>query len=90
MHVYYAVVHPGRLRNSVLTADYLISESNRLLNEILDQPKQVEKAVKGFIDRYGKRLWRLRMTRNEVRFKVEDPTLGTSYPLRVIIYNVSG
>ncbi|CAG8532450.1 333_t:CDS:2 [Funneliformis mosseae] len=132
IHVYYAVgkentsdcrffirslVRPGRLRNSVRTADYLISESDRLLNEILDsleivssehknsdcnhlfinfiptfvlEPKQVEEAVKGFIDRHGKRLWRLRVTGAEVRFKVEDPTLGTSYPLRVIINNVSG
>ncbi|CAI2194257.1 17825_t:CDS:10, partial [Funneliformis geosporum] len=30
------LVRPDRLRNSVLTADYLISESDRLLNEILD------------------------------------------------------
>ncbi|CAI2193698.1 4042_t:CDS:2, partial [Funneliformis geosporum] len=75
---------PARLRNSVSTAEYLISESDRLL-----KPKQVE-AVKGFIDRHGKRLWRLRLTGAEVRFKVEDSTLGTSYPLRVIINNVSG
>ncbi|CAI2167583.1 3905_t:CDS:2 [Funneliformis geosporum] len=54
------------------------------------KPKQVEEAVKGFIDRHGKRLWRLRLTGAEVRFKAEDPTLGTSYPLRVIINNVSG
>src|SRR5204863_6485386 len=51
IHVYYAVgkentsdcrffvralVRPGRLRSNVRTADYLISESDRLLNEILD------------------------------------------------------
>ncbi|RIA91939.1 acetyl-CoA carboxylase [Glomus cerebriforme] len=132
IHVYYAIgkentsdcrffiralVRPGRLRNSVRTADYLISESDRLLNEILDsleivssehknsdcnhlfinfipifvlEPRQIEEAVKGFIDRHGKRLWRLRVTGAEVRFKVEDPTLGTHYSLRVIINNVSG
>ncbi|GBC48526.2 uncharacterized protein OCT59_029816 [Rhizophagus irregularis] len=132
IHVYYAVgkentsdcrffiralVRPGRLRNSVRTADYLISESDRLLNEILDsleivssehknsdcnhlfinfipifvlEPRQIEEAVKGFIDRHGKRLWRLRVTGAEVRFKVEDPTLGTHYSLRIIINNVSG
>ena len=54
------------------------------------EPRQVEEAVKGFIDRHGKRLWRLRVTGAEVRFKVEDPTLGTHYSLRVIINNISG
>nr|CAG8435070.1 14004_t:CDS:2 [Entrophospora candida] len=112
-----ALVRPGRLRNSVQTADYLISESDRLLNEILDsleiisseyknsdcnhlfinfipifalEPRQIEEAVKGFIERHGKRLWRLRITGAEVRFKVEDPTQKSHYPLRVIINNVSG
>ncbi|CAI2201073.1 639_t:CDS:2, partial [Funneliformis geosporum] len=51
IHVYYAVgkentsecrffirsfVRPGRLRNSMCAADYLILESDRLLYEILD------------------------------------------------------
>ncbi|CAG8507081.1 5656_t:CDS:2, partial [Acaulospora morrowiae] len=112
-----ALVRPGRLHSNVRTADYLISESDRLLNEILDtleivssehknsdcnhlfinyiptfvlEPHQVEEAVKGFIDRHGKRLWRLRVTGAEVRFKVEDPVHGNRYPLRVIINNVSG
>ncbi|CAI2197706.1 6393_t:CDS:2, partial [Funneliformis geosporum] len=53
-------------------------------------PKRVEEAVKGFINRRGKRLWRLRVIGAGVRFKVEDPTLVTSYPLSVIINNVSG
>ncbi|KAG9291426.1 hypothetical protein G9A89_021845 [Geosiphon pyriformis] len=132
IHVYYAVgkentsdcrffiralVRPGRLRNSVRTADYLISESDRLLNDILDsleivssehknsdcnhlfinfipnfvlEYQEVEDALQGFIDRHGKRLWRLRVTGAEVRFKVEDPKRGGYYPLRVIINNVSG
>ncbi|CAI2190034.1 11112_t:CDS:10, partial [Funneliformis geosporum] len=42
-------------------------------------PKIQTEAVKGFIDRHGKRLWRLRATAAEVRFKVVDLTLGTSY-----------
>ncbi|CAG8448007.1 11827_t:CDS:2 [Ambispora gerdemannii] len=112
-----ALVRPGRLRNSVRTADYLISESDRLLNDILDaleivssqhknsdcnhlfinfiptfvlQYQEVEDALAGFIDRHGKRLWRLRVTGAEVRFKVEDPKRVGYYPLRVIINNVSG
>ncbi|CAI2176389.1 617_t:CDS:2 [Funneliformis geosporum] len=97
IHAYYAVgkentsdyrffirslVRPARLRNS--TAIICKFHYN-----ICVRTKQVEEAVKGFIDRHGKRLWRLRLTGSEVRFKVEDPTLGTSYPLRVIINNVS-
>ncbi|CAI2197735.1 15934_t:CDS:2, partial [Funneliformis geosporum] len=108
IHVYYAVdssFDPGRLRNSVRKADYIISESDRLLNEILDsleivssehknsdcnylfinfiptfvlEPKQVEETIKRFINRHAK------------YYGVEDPTLITSYPLRVIINNVSG
>ncbi|KAF0496183.1 acetyl-CoA carboxylase [Gigaspora margarita] len=111
-----ALVRSGRMRNSVHT-EYLLSESDRLLSEILDtleivssnhknsdcnhlfinyipnfslEPSQIEEAVKNFIDRHGKRLWRLRVTGAEARFKVEDPKKGNQYPLRVIINNVSG
>ncbi|CAG8469460.1 4231_t:CDS:2 [Paraglomus brasilianum] len=112
-----ALVRPGRIRNTVRTADYLISESDRLLNDILDsleiissqyknsdcnhlfinfiptfvlEYQQVEEALNGFIDRHGKRLWRLRVTGGEIRFKVDDVKKRTSYPLRVFINNVSG
>ncbi|CAG8472312.1 12933_t:CDS:2 [Cetraspora pellucida] len=131
IHVYYAIgkknasdcrffiralVRPGRLRNSVHT-DYLLSETDRLLNEILDileivsseyknsdcnhlfinyiptfvlEPRQIEEAVKSFIERHGRRLWRLRVIDAEVRFKVKDPIQGKQYSLRAIINNFSG
>lgn len=133
VHVYYAVgkenisdcrffvcalVRPGRLRSSVRTADYLISETDRLLNDILDaleivgatykqsdcnhlfinfiptfqlDATEVESALKGFIDRHGKRLWRLRVTGAEIRFNVQSKNdAADPIPLRFIISNVSG
>ncbi|KAG0315088.1 acetyl-coenzyme-A carboxylase [Dissophora globulifera] len=137
VHVYYAVgkenisdcrffvcalVRPGRLRSSVRTADYLISETDRLLNDILDaleivgatykqsdcnhlfinfiptfqlDADEVESALKGFIDRHGKRLWRLRVTGAEIRFNVQSKSANgleasDPVPLRFIISNVSG
>ncbi|KAG9067876.1 acetyl-coenzyme-A carboxylase [Linnemannia hyalina] len=133
VHVYYAVgkenisdcrffvcalVRPGRLRSSVRTADYLISETDRLLNDILDaleivgatykqsdcnhlfinfiptfqlDATEVESALKGFIDRHGKRLWRLRVTGAEIRFNVQSKNdTADPIPLRFIISNVSG
>ncbi|KAG0240329.1 acetyl-coenzyme-A carboxylase [Actinomortierella wolfii] len=134
VHVYYAVgkenisdcrffvcalVRPGRLRSSVRTADYLISETDRLLNDILDaleivgatykqsdcnhlfinfiptfqlDANEVEHALKGFIDRHGKRLWRLRVTGAEIRFNVQTPNDNSAdpVPLRFVISNVSG
>ncbi|KAF9904003.1 acetyl-coenzyme-A carboxylase [Linnemannia zychae] len=133
VHVYYAVgkenisdcrffvcalVRPGRLRSSVRTADYLISETDRLLNDILDaleivgatykqsdcnhlfinfiptfqlDATEVESALKGFIDRHGKRLWRLRVTGAEIRFNVQSKNEAADpVPLRFIISNVSG
>ncbi|KAF9288230.1 acetyl-coenzyme-A carboxylase [Mortierella alpina] len=136
VHVYYAVgkenisdcrffvcalVRPGRLRSSVRTADYLISETDRLLNDILDaleivgatykqsdcnhlfinfiptfqlDATEVETALKGFIDRHGKRLWRLRVTGAEIRFNVQSKSANgveaDPVPLRFIISNVSG
>ncbi|ORZ00046.1 acetyl-CoA carboxylase [Lobosporangium transversale] len=137
VHVYYAVgkentsdcrffvcalVRPGRLRSSVRTADYLISETDRLLNDILDaleivgatykqsdcnhlfinfiptfqlDANEVESALKGFIDRHGKRLWRLRVTGAEIRFNVQSKSTNGAeatdpIPLRFIISSISG
>lgn len=133
MHVYYAVakenpsdcrffiralVRPGRVRESVRTADYLISESDRLLNDILDtleivgqqyknsdcnhlfinfiptfaiEADEVENALKGFVDRHGKRLWKLRVTGAEIRFNVQSKRFDSPIiPLRFTVDNVSG
>ncbi|RDL30121.1 putative Acetyl-CoA carboxylase [Venustampulla echinocandica] len=110
-----AVVRPGRLRDEIPTAEYLISESDRLMNDILDaleiignnnsdlnhifinfspvfplQPPEVEKALGGFLERFGRRLWRLRVTGAEIRIICNDPVTGLPYPLRVVIFNTSG
>ncbi len=110
-----AVVRPGRLRDEIPTAEYLISESDRLMNDILDAleiignnnsdlnhifinfspvfplvPEEVEEALAGFLERFGRRLWRLRVTSAEIRIICTDPATGMAYPLRVVITNTSG
>lgn len=111
-----ALVRPGRLRGSMRTTDYLISESDRLVGDILDALEvagaehptadcnhvslnflynlrvsfdEVQEALAGFIDRHGKRLWRLRVTGAEIRIVLEDEE-GNVQPIRAIIENVSG
>jgi acetyl-CoA carboxylase/biotin carboxylase 1 len=110
-----AVVRSGRLREDIPTAEYMISETDRLMTDILDAleivgtsqadmnhifinfshvfplaPAEVEEAIGGFLDRFGRRLWRLRVTGAEIRIIVTDPTTGMPYPLRVVITNTSG
>ncbi|KAI9735343.1 MAG: acetyl-coenzyme-A carboxylase [Claussenomyces sp. TS43310] len=110
-----AVVRPGRLRDEIPTAEYLISEADRLMNDILDaleiignnnsdlnhifinfspvfplQPEEVEEALAGFLERFGRRAWRLRVTGAEIRIICTDPRTGMPYPLRVVITNTSG
>ena len=110
-----AVVRSGRLRDEIPTADYLISEADRLMNDILDaseiignngsdlnhifinftqvfplEPREVEEALAGFLERFGRRAWRLRVTGAEIRIICTDPSTGMQYPLRVVITNTSG
>ncbi|KAI9599530.1 acetyl-CoA carboxylase [Syncephalis fuscata] len=132
LHIYYAVgrentsdcrffiralVRPGRVRSSQQTTDYLISESDRLINDILDafevvsgaRPNsdcnhlfisfiptfvlgadEVETALTNFIERHGKRLWRLHVTGGEIRFIVQTSPNGPAIPIRFCISTVSG
>lgn len=110
-----AVVRSGRLREDIPTAEYMISETDRLMTDILDALEivgtsqadmnhifinfshvfplalsEIEEAIGGFLDRFGRRLWRLRVTGAEIRIIVTDPTSGVPYPLRVVITNTSG
>ncbi|PSN72199.1 hypothetical protein BS50DRAFT_569745 [Corynespora cassiicola Philippines] len=110
-----AVVRSGRLREDIPTAEYMVSETDRLMTDILDAleivgtsqadmnhifinfshvfplaPGEIEEAIGGFLDRFGRRLWRLRVTGAEIRIIVTDPATGMPYPLRVIITNTSG
>ncbi|MCJ1388280.1 acetyl-coenzyme-A carboxylase [Xylographa bjoerkii] len=110
-----AVVRPGRLKDDIPTAEYLISEADRLANDILDaleivgnnnsdmnhlfinfsqvfplEAQDVEQALGGFLERFGRRAWRLRVTGAEIRIICTEPTTGMPYPLRVVISNTSG
>uniref|UniRef100_A0A060T7V3 ARAD1D05412p n=1 Tax=Blastobotrys adeninivorans TaxID=409370 RepID=A0A060T7V3_BLAAD len=109
------IVRPGRIREDISTPQYLISEANRLMTDILDAlevidttnsdlnhifinftavfplvPEEVENAFGGFLERFGRRLWRLRVTGAEIRIMITDPTTGVNFPLRAMINNVSG
>ena len=111
-----ALVRPGRLRGSMSTKQYLISETDRLVTSILDALEVVSaqyrnadvnhifinfvyylqvsyedvlEAISGFIERHGKRLWRLHVTGSEIRISLEDRE-GNITPIRCIIENVSG
>lgn len=109
------IVRPGKLRDEISTSEYLISEANRLMSDILDAlevigtsnsdlnhifinfsavfplaPEEVEAAFGGFLERFGRRLWRLRVTGAEIRIVINEPNSGKTYPLRALINNVSG
>lgn len=110
-----AVVRTGRLREDIPSAEYMVSEADRLMTDILDaleiignnnsdmnhifinfslvfplEPKDVEQALAGFLERFGRRAWRLRVTGAEIRIICSDPNTGNPYPLRVIINNTVG
>ncbi|QSL66810.1 hypothetical protein MERGE_001197 [Pneumocystis wakefieldiae] len=110
-----ALVRPGKLTNEISTREYLISETNHLVGDILDAleiigieytdlnhifinfvpifnlaPDEVEATLGGFIERFGRRLWRLRITSAEIRIICTDSLTGSASPLRIIISNVSG
>jgi len=111
-----ALIRPGRLRGTMSTAEYLISETDRLVTSVLDaleivsaehrnadcnhifmnfvynlavEYEDVLAAISGFIERHGKRLWRLHVTGSEIRIALEDGD-GNVTPIRCIIENVSG
>ncbi|KAI0032669.1 acetyl CoA carboxylase [Vararia minispora EC-137] len=111
-----ALIRPGRLRDNMNTAEYLISETDRRVTNILDALEVVSarhrnsdcnhifmnfvynlpvsyedvlEAISGFIERHGKRLWRLHVTSSEIRITLEDSE-GNVTPIRCVIENVSG
>ncbi|KAL0575912.1 acetyl-coenzyme-A carboxylase [Marasmius crinis-equi] len=111
-----ALVRPGKIRGSMSTAEYLISETDRLVTSVLDALELVSAehrnadcnhifmnfiynlavtyddvlaAIAGFIERHGKRLWRLHVTGSEIRIALEDSE-GNVTPIRCVVENVSG
>ncbi|OMJ20767.1 Acetyl-CoA carboxylase [Smittium culicis] len=113
-----ALVRQGTLKSSIQTTDYLVSETDRLLNDILDSleilidkhpsldcnhlfinflpifnldSSEFEPAYRGFLERHGSRLFRLRVSAAEIRFMVQagssdDPPT----PIRFCIFNELG
>ncbi|TXT13716.1 hypothetical protein VHUM_01083 [Vanrija humicola] len=111
-----ALLRPGRFVGTMKQTEYLISETDRLVGDILDTLEvaaaeyrqadcnhisvncvyalnvtfdDVQEALAGFIERHGKRLWRLRVTQAEIRVVIEDDE-GNVLPVRAFIENVSG
>ncbi|KAK6453877.1 acetyl-coenzyme-A carboxylase [Scheffersomyces xylosifermentans] len=94
----YLIAESNRLMSDILDALEIIDTSNSDLNHIFInfsnvfnvQPEEVEAAFGSFLERFGRRLWRLRVTCAEIRIVCTDTKTGTSFPLRAIINNVSG
>ncbi|CCH45634.1 acetyl-CoA carboxylase, putative [Wickerhamomyces ciferrii] len=109
------IIRTGRIRDDITIQEYLTSEANRLMSDILDAlevidtsnsdlnhifinfsavfnvlPEDVEAAFGGFLERFGRRLWRLRVAAAEIRIMCNDPKTGVPFPLRAMINNVSG
>lgn len=112
------VITPERLAegDEISTPEYLLSESNKLMNDILESlqtvdtsgsdlnhifinftavfavdPSEILKAFRDFLDRFGRRLWRLRVVGAEIRLVIgnlSDPQ--EVLPIRALINNVSG
>jgi acetyl-CoA carboxylase/biotin carboxylase 1 len=62
------------------------------MNFVYNLPVEYEDvlaAISGFIERHGKRLWRLHVTSSEIRIALEDGE-GNVTPIRCTIENVSG
>ncbi|PVH91869.1 hypothetical protein DM02DRAFT_702585 [Periconia macrospinosa] len=110
-----AVVGPSCLQEDSSAAEYMISEIERLITDILDAleivgtsqtdmnhifinfsyvfslaPNEIEKAIGRSLERFRRRLWRLRIAGAEIRVIVTDPSTGVPYPLRFIVTNTSG
>ncbi|KAI5963567.1 ACC1 [Candida pseudojiufengensis] len=93
----YLIAESNRLMSDILDALEVMDTSNSDLNHIFInfsnvfnvQPAEVEAAFGSFLERFGRRLWRLRVTGAEIRIVCADQN-GNSFPLRAIINNVSG
>jgi acetyl-CoA carboxylase/biotin carboxylase 1 len=95
----YLVSETDRLLTSILDALEVVSAQHRtsdcnhiFLNFVYNLNvtyEDVVQAISGFIDRHGKRLWRLHVTGSEIRVSLEDEQ-GIITPIRCVIENVSG
>ena len=93
----YLIAESNRLMSDILDTLEVVDTSNSDLNHIFInfsnvfniQPAEVEAAFGSFLERFGRRLWRLRITGAEIRIVCAD-SKGNALPLRAIINNVSG
>ena len=95
----YLVAETDRLVTSVLDAlevvcaRYRTADCNHIfMNFVYNLAvtyDDVLEAISGFIERHGKRLWRLHVTGSEIRIALEDNE-GHVTPIRCVIENVSG
>ncbi|WAR55326.1 hypothetical protein PtB15_6B65 [Puccinia triticina] len=95
----YLVAEAERLLNDALNALEVVSATRRgvdvnhvTLNFVYGIPigfEELQAALAGFLERHGKRLWRLRVTAAEVRLVIEDES-GSPQAIRVMIDNLSG
>lgn len=94
----YLISEAHRLISDILDTLEVIDTSNTDMNHIFINfsavfnitPEDVENAFGGFLERFGRRLWRLRVTGAEIRIMCTDPETGIPFPLRAMINNVSG
>ncbi|CCE64423.1 hypothetical protein TPHA_0H02190 [Tetrapisispora phaffii CBS 4417] len=94
----YLTSEAHRLISDILDNLEIIDTSNSDLNHMFINfsavfdisPEDVEAAFGGFLERFGKRLLRLRVTSAEIRIIIKEPVSGTPVPLRALISNVSG
>jgi acetyl-CoA carboxylase/biotin carboxylase 1 len=77
----------------VVSAQYRTADCNHIfMNFVYNLAvtyEDVLEAISGFIERHGKRLWRLHVTGSEIRITLEDSD-GNATPIRCVIENVSG
>lgn len=94
----YLISEAHRLISDILDTLEVLDTSNTDMNHIFINfsavfnitPEDVENAFGGFLERFGRRLWRLRVTGAEIRIMCTDPETGVPFPLRAVINNVSG
>ncbi|QPG73096.1 acetyl-coenzyme-A carboxylase [Brettanomyces nanus] len=94
----YLISEAHRLISDILDTLEVLDTSNTDMNHIFINfsavfnitPADVESAFGGFLERFGRRFWRLRVTGAEIRIMCTDSDTGVPFPLRAVINNVSG
>ncbi|KAL2915487.1 acetyl-coenzyme-A carboxylase [Polyrhizophydium stewartii] len=111
------IMYPGHILSNVRTLDFLVSEGNRILTDVLDALEllsatypntdcshlflniiptfeldldEIEASLRSFVDRHGKRLFKLRVTNAEIRFLRQIPGSASVQPIRFVVSSHSG